>query len=329
MANFLLYGSDESKIRLFIKNQIKTISDVQEKTFVSTDDDQEELMSFIENENFFISNRACIIIGLSSFNLKMRDYLIQYLKNPLDNVWVFITFKSKRDIPPKLESSFNKSEIKVFYPMFENQRAGFIRNILSKDLIKIDSQALNLLLDKTENDEDLMKNVALSISSYMKSQKKNLINISDIKYFLAHTKQENIDSLFEAFLERDLSKALNILHVLLNSKTYDNTYLLISFSFKLLNLLSIINYANTNKMDYDFAMQNMPKGVKYKPLRDKIVSALTYYSKDLITRYLRWISHLDTQIKESSSDIGFILLERLFIMMINRSNTSNYFHEEL
>lgn len=315
MENYLLSGEENGDILQFISNVIKTHPDSEVRRFISKDDSN-SIIDFLNEESLFNPTRICIITCVSDLDLSFTKSLVSYLKESKDNASLIVNCANFK-IPSNLRSSFKNENIHTFYPMYENQRVSFVRSLLAKDRISIETDALNIFLDMCENTKDSMTIAVDQIIAFIKSKGSNSITREHVSTFLSHTRVETVQSLYLAILDRKSETALRILSVLLNSKAYEASIIAIQLNYSFLSLLKV------KEEELESDLKTALSTIKYPKLRFASEKALRYYSKQDIENIMFGLANQDVFLKESDSDIKQIILENLIVNIINKNFVDN------
>ena len=272
---FLFYGENIG-LKKDIRNKIKIGMNEKEVNL--------EFLSFYENEiidnedNFYnsiysgslFSNKKMITInnGTDKIIKFIEDIYIKYPEN-----LILIIFADLLEKKSKLRSFFEKNTTAVCVPCYlDNNRD--LENILTSELkknnITASRESLNLLIDKSNNDRNNLRNEIEKIKAYSLN-KKNL-KIEEIKSIINFAGEYKSDSLVNECLNGNIIQYKKIV-----SELYVNTvnyvFLLRILYNKIQKLLNIKESENNTK-DVDVIINSFKPPIfwKDKPIIKKQLS---------------------------------------------------------
>ena len=218
---FLFYGENIG-LKKDIRNKIKIGMNEKEVNL--------EFLSFYENEiidnedNFYssiysgslFSNKKMITInnGTDKIIKFIEDIYIKYPEN-----LILIIFADLLEKKSKLRSFFEKNTTAVCVPCYlDNNRdlENILTNELKKNNITASRESLNLLIDKSNNDRNNLRNEIEKIKAYSLN-KKNL-KIEEIKSIINFAGEYKSDSLVNECLNGNIIQYKKIV-----SELYVNT----------------------------------------------------------------------------------------------------------
>ena len=272
---FLFYGENIG-LKKDIRNKIKIGMNEKEVNL--------EFLSFYENEiidnedNFYnsiysgslFSNKKMITInnGTDKIIKFIEDIYIKYPEN-----LILIIFADLLEKKSKLRSFFEKNTTAVCVPCYlDNNRD--LENILTSELkknnITASRESLNLLIDKSNNDRNNLRNEIEKIKAYSLN-KKNL-KMEEIKSIINFSGEYKSDSLVNECLNGNIIQYKKIV-----SELYVNTvnyvFLLRILYNKIQKLLNIKESENNTK-DVDVIINSFKPPIfwKDKPIIKKQLS---------------------------------------------------------
>jgi len=149
--------------------------------------------------------------------------LAQFCKNLPDDV-TLVFLSDAVSVDKKLTALIPASERKIFWEMFDSQKKGWVQKYFSDQGMKIDPKAVNILLEMVENNTADLKEACQKLAFYFSIG--DLIKEEDIDNFVYHSKEENVFTLFEKMILKDLSGALEVFSKITLSGDTDLVYLL-------------------------------------------------------------------------------------------------------
>ena len=109
---------------------------------------------------------------------------------------------------------------KVFWELFENQKTGWVQQFFRRQQITIEPEAVALLLELVENNTRQLEIVCSQLALYYGEGAR--IGALDIEQTLSHSKEENVFTLFDRLVLRDLEAGLEVLQKILLSRSDDS-----------------------------------------------------------------------------------------------------------
>jgi len=220
--NLLLLYGENIGLKKDIRNKIKI--DLNKK------EDSIEILSFYESEildnedDFYnsiysgslFSNKKMITInnGTDKILKLIEDIYIKYPEN-----LILIIFSEILEKKSKLRIFFEKSSTAVCVPCYSDNNKSLetiLTNELRKNNITISRESINLLIDKSNNDRNNLRNEIEKIKAYSLN-KKNL-SVEEIKSIANFSGEYKSDSLINECLNGDINQYKKIV-----SELYVNT----------------------------------------------------------------------------------------------------------
>ncbi len=312
---FLFYGQNSELIEETIQKNIKTsftnnIYNYEEAEILS---DKNAFEESIFNKSFFESEKLIIISRVS-------DKILELVKDILekkDEDLKIILKSGVLDKRSKLRSFFEKDNNLVIIPFYEDNHQTLMflaQNFCKEHKIKISTQSINFILEKTKGNRSNLKNELVKIKSL--SQSKSLIEFDDLVKITSSSEDYKISELTDHCLAKNKSKIINILNEN-NSSMEDNILILKSFLHKLKRLKKLKKEIEINK-NPDQAISS------YKPLifwkeKDIVKKQLNCLTIDDIKFYIRKINKLELLIKKNSN-LSSEITNNFIFETITRSN---------
>lgn len=239
---FLLLGSEDGQKQHFIKQLIHAISEregqpPEKAAMYAGEQGIDEAVSLLRTGSLFNPHRLVLYHGAESIkNAEDQALLARYAKAPSSEGTLILLSQENR-VSKKIEGCVPKSQVKIFWEMFENQKEQFVLRYLRDNQRNLDREGLQLLLETVANTTDQLRSSCdLLMSMFPRG---SLITEEHIDAFLFHSKQESVFTLFHAIGRRDLERALEILHTLLALQDVKPFQLVAGISWQLRRLLSV------------------------------------------------------------------------------------------
>tara|TARA_Y100000768_G_scaffold368496_1_gene332552 strand:+ start:1742 stop:2743 length:1002 start_codon:yes stop_codon:yes gene_type:complete len=294
---YLLYGENSELIEEVINRDIKTLFSknlyIYEESEILSDKDNFELSLF--NKSFF-ENEKLIIINRST------DKILELVKNILEKNNSDIKIILKAGILEKksrLRNFFEKSKESFIIPFYEDNHQtlqNLALNFFKTNKIKISTQNINFILEKSKGSRVNLKNELIKIKNF--SQNKTLIEFDDLVKITSSNENYKISELTDQCLAKNRNKTINILNENIAS-TEDNILILKSFLYKLKRLKKLKEEIETKK-NQDQVLSSYKPPIFWKE-KDIIKKQLNCLSVTDIKSFINKINELELIVKKNSN----------------------------
>jgi len=225
----MLLGPEKGQKDQYLDNLKKNLKkkyreDPESHRFYPFENDMSQILSILRNGSLFSAHKMAVILNCEEIkkagDIKM---LAQFCKNMPDDVTLVFQSDSV-SVDKRIVALVPSSEKKIFWEMFDNQKKGWIQKYFSDQGLKIEAKAINILLEMVENNTTDMKEACQKLAFYFSIG--DIIREEDIDNFVYHSKEENVFTLFEKMLLKDLSSTLEVFSKITLSGDTDLVYLL-------------------------------------------------------------------------------------------------------
>ena len=207
---FLLYGSNTGLIDETINSVLKPIFS---KNIYHYDENEvlaeiDEFKEKIFNKSFFEENKLIIISRASD---KILNIIEEIIDNKLKDIKIIIK-SNILEKKSKLRSFFEKNSEMIIVPFYEDNNQTLIslaQNFFKEKKIKISTQSINFIVERSKGDRINLKNELEKISFY--SHKKLSIEFDEIFKLTNLADNYDISDLADQSLAKNKRKTLNIL----------------------------------------------------------------------------------------------------------------------
>lgn len=310
MENFyVFYGSDKSSVQYECDELIKKL---KQDDVVKYDMNQVDLSDVIRDASTvgMFSNEKIIVLEDCSFlgankSDKSIELLEEYLEhyNPF-NVLIFLCYLEKIDSRKKINKLLSKHKVMEVKKKDTNDLKKYVLEYVSSygyELKDVDYflSCVGSALPNIHNELD-------KLMMYQITNK--VISNDDINKVCVFTNEEEIFSLVDAIVAKDMLKSLNLLEGFLN-KSYDEMQIIMLLASQFRFFFQVKRLMNKNKNDGEIA-----KVLGVNPYRVKFtVKKLYSYTENMILGYIQKIAKMDYDIKMGLMDKRLAL--ELFITM--------------
>lgn len=206
---YLLLGPDITAKRQFIQQLYASLSDPETYTYYAPELDIPSLISVLQTESLF--HEHLLVCIQTAERMSDRKSLSLLLSSTFHSRAVLIFLSEEIKVPIFLEKAIPAGNKKIFWEMFVDRRVTWIMQYVERKGGHIEeaaAQTLSQLVTGSPGDfaEVLDSLIALQL---------DLIREEHVDAHIVHSKKETIFSLFEALSEKNLSRAVHILQILL------------------------------------------------------------------------------------------------------------------
>tara|TARA_B100000029_G_scaffold225580_1_gene223377 strand:+ start:2030 stop:3049 length:1020 start_codon:yes stop_codon:yes gene_type:complete len=237
----LLYGENNGLKKdikeIIIKNFKKEKDNIESLSFYEDEilENEENLHNAVFSGSLFSDKKVIMINSATDKIIKQIENLID--KDP-QNI-LLIIFSQILDKKSKLRNLFEKQKNVICIPCYlDNDRdlENIARNELKKGNINLSREAINLIIEKSNEDRENLKNEIEKITSFALNKKK--IEIDEIKSIINFAGEYKSDNLINECLCGNISQFKKILSELYSS-TINQIFLLRVLSNKIQRLLKM------------------------------------------------------------------------------------------
>ena len=199
---------------------------VEESSFYAGETPASEIAAFLFTGSLFSDARIIYIKNVNIFKKADADNLGAYIKNPAENTLVFMTTDETK-AEKALEQAFSGKNKQVFWELFENRKAGWVRNFWLREGFNITDDGIDILLEMIENNTDALRRECSRLMFFLKTAAEPAnepqaggrapirVDAAAVEKYLSHNKTESAFSLFSTIAAGDLAKSLEILRTLI------------------------------------------------------------------------------------------------------------------
>jgi DNA polymerase III subunit delta len=309
---FLLLGPEYGAKEEFVKNVKKTLTRAggegpETHTFYPFETPVNTVVSLLQNGSLFSSRKLVLLHNAET--IKKKDdisLLLDYCKHPSPDA-TFLLLSDEIRVDKKLEGAVGKSNKKIFWEMFENQKESWIVNFFKKKEMRIKPDAAQLILDLVENNTRDLQAACDRLASFLGPGE--TVTEADIEQFIYHSKEENIFTLFDALAERDITLSLEITEKILQSGEATPVQVLGGLSWQFRKLLT---YSRFIEEHYNPEEAFAKIKIRGKRVQQTYKNGRKKYTPDKLEEIILLLSDYDASLREMRPDTHAILLS-LFI----------------
>ncbi len=312
---YLMYGENtgliEETIDKVIKPNFSKNIYIYEETEILADINKFE--EGILNKSFFESDKLIIINRVSD---KILNIIEEIIERNVDDLKIILK-SGILERKSKLRNFFEKNTNTIIVPFYEETNQSlitFTQNYLLKKKIKISTENINLIIEKSKLNRINLKLELDKISNFYLNKK--TINAEDIFKLTNSSESLNISELTDMCLSKNRKKTINIL----NDNTLaieDNIIIIKNFLYKLKRLKKLKkNLEMNNNIETTLTSYKPPIFWKDKNL---IKQQLQSFSSEKLDELIKEVNNLESLVKRNSQ-ISNLLVSNFIIETLNFTN---------
>ncbi len=311
-AVFLLLGPEYGAKEEFVTKVKKGLTssageEPETHTFYPFDTPVNAVVSLLQNGSLFSSRKLVLLHNADS--IKKKDdiaLILDYCKSPSPEA-TFLLLSDEIRVDKKLEAAVGKNNKKMFWEMFENQKESWIVNFFRKKEMRIQPEAVQLILDLVENNTRDLQAACERLASFLGPGK--TVTEADIEQFIYHSKEENIFTLFDALAERDITLSLEVLEKIIQSGEANPVQVIGGLSWQFRKLLTFSRFME----EHYKPEEAFPKiRIRGKRVQQTYKNGRKNYTPDKLEEIITLLSDYDASLREMRPDTHPVLLS-LFV----------------
>ena len=312
---YLLYGPNSGLIEETINNTLKpnfskNLYYYDENEILSNEN---EFKEGILNKSFFDKDKLIIINRGTD---KILDIIKEIIDKKIENLKIII--KSEiLEKKSKLRNFFEKNNNTIVVPFYEDNYQSLLflaQNFFKEKKIKISSQNINFIIERSKGKRINLKNELEKIAIY--NLKKQSINLEEILKLTNLAENYNISDLIDQCLAGNKKKTVQILNEN-NPSSEENILIIKNFLYKLKRLKKLKENLKVNK-NTEIILSSYKPTIFWKD-KEIIKQQLNIWTLKKIKAKIKEINELENQIKKNSQISNLIVNNFIF----NSLNTVN------
>ncbi len=299
--NYCIYGNESLLVKQKIDEAIENFIVNQDDLYISrydaslNDFNLQEVLDdcwtipFLTRYKVVVISNAVFLTGNSTMSENDQQNLIDYLQNPSpDTIFILTGSFEKLDTRKKVVKSLSKNtQVTKCNQLDEQQFQAFVRQSLKNKHIELSNDTLEELLSRLKPDMQGFKNTLDKLILYP-----NEIDKSVIKRLVAKPLDDNVFSLVDAVMRKDLKSAMHIWHDLQVINTDPiGLVSLIGGHFRLLYQVKVLS--NQNLLESEIVST-----LKVHPYRIKLaLKSVRNISNERLSMLILQSANLDQSLK--------------------------------
>lgn len=283
------------------------------RAFASTDE-LPELLSSLRSPGLFSSHILMVLYQAEAvFTAKA---LQDYVADPSDGATLLLLSDETR-ISGNFEKAAKKhipeKARKIFWEMFEDQKERWVQAAFSRRNLRIEEDAVRLLLDLTDNTTSFLEVQIDRIARAV--DRSQVITEEVLEEVLDHTKEESPFGLFDSIVDQKTTKALEDLERLLLQSDTSTTQITAALSWQYRRLHLLRELTSGGIADSSAFSQLQIRGKRNQALFRKALGRL---SAEAVQGGLALIPEYETRLRSTSVALHRGLLQELLHLLLLR-----------
>ncbi len=248
---------------------------LEEYSFYAFETSPAEVVGILQNGSLFGSG-ACVRYRSVEVLKRKEEFalLLKYVEQPVPTA-LLIMESSEVSVAADLKKVAGSANTRVFWEMFENQKQGWLMGYFRRQDVRIDPDAVELLLELVDNNTMDLRMEADRLIGCVGRR----ITADDVDQYVYHAREESIFTLYDAVVAGDLEHALDILAKLVVLS--DSVQILLGLSWQIdrLHLLQTLRDAGTAESGLFAEMKRITgQEVRSKRQQRSLLDAAKRYS---------------------------------------------------
>lgn len=326
------FGERDEQVESIKQLQKKQFGDVDEYLLYASDSKLEDVVAKLQTESLF-DPATCIVLRQAEL-IKKKDeisLLDSWLKSvelkPKEdrNSSILILVSDEISVDAKLSKLVPKENQKIFWELSGARLENWLREYFRKNGFGIEQPAVEEILELVEGNTAALKSECSRF--FVVFEKGHVVTEDDVDKLLAHNREENAFTLFNALCDtsepsqKRLENSLGILEKILLSKTNNSVVLIAGLAscFRKLQLWHSIHIGNYNP-------DLKSSGFTSKKQISQYTRAAQIWNFGQTTAITALISKADMEIRSGGQNVQKTLLSLLLyeIVMKNGARISAY-----
>lgn len=289
--------------------------DLEEHTFYAFDTPSESVVALLQNGSLFGS--GTIVRYRAVEHLKRKDEyepLQRYAENPGASA-LLILESSEVSVAKGVEQAAGPKNKRVFWEMFDNQKHGWLEGYFRRNKVKIEPEAVELMLELVQNNTMELRQEADRLISFVG----DTITVEEVDRYIYHAREESVFSLFDALMAHDLDHALDILGKLMAENEAVQILLGLSWQLDRLYHLQMLRAAGLPDGELFAELARVTgRRVNSKRAQKNLLSALRAYGRLDSERILVLTGEVDALLRTVPAGYHRGLMEQFLYSVVVR-----------
>jgi DNA polymerase III subunit delta len=281
--------------------------------FYPFETDPNQVVALLRNGALFSAHRLVIYDQVEQLKRKDEvERLVAYIQRPADDATLVLLSESIQ-IDKRLDRAIPKQAKRIFWEMFDNQKAGWVKRFFQQRDMRIEDDAAQMLLELVENNtRDLGRecgNLALFLGPG------HTVTEEDVESFMYHSKEENVFTLFDRMGSGDFEGSLEVLQKILRSGESGGVQLLAGLVWQFRRLRV---FQRLRREQYSVQEACGKAGIRGKRNQRTYTAAASHYMLPDLERIIVLMARYDALLRTVRAEVEPLLLQMFLYYCVVR-----------
>jgi DNA polymerase-3 subunit delta len=195
-------------------------SKAEEFSYYAGETPAAEIRDAILNGSLFAEKRIFFIKNADAFKKKEDTDALASALASLPPFTAAVLVSGETRIAKALEDAVPRGNKQIFWELFENEKAEWVRSFFRNSGYRIDEDAVQTILEMVENNTAALRKECTQLCRFLEGGESNnrILDAALAEEWLSHTREESAFTLFSRIARKDLARSLESLHALLGAK---------------------------------------------------------------------------------------------------------------
>lgn len=218
---------------------------IEEYSYYAFETSPADVVAILRNGSLFGSAVVVRYRGVEALKRKEDTAILaEYAKHP-SPAGLLIMESSEVGVHESLKKVAGAANTRIFWEMFENQKQGWLMSHFRRMDVRIEADAVELLLELVDNNTMDLRMEADRLVACVGNE----ITYEDVDQYVYHAREESVFTLSDAVLSRDLEHSLDILSKLIVLTDPVQILLGLSWQFERLHHLQLLRSSGVAEKD--------------------------------------------------------------------------------
>lgn len=329
------FGERDEQVENIKKQQKKQFGDIDEYLLYASDSKIEDVVAKLQTESLFVP-ATCIVLRQAEL-LKKKDEILlleSWLKSVESkpakdkNASILILVSDEISVDAKLSKLVPKENQKIFWELSGIRLESWLQDYFRKNGYIIEQPAVEEILELVEGNTAALKSECSRF--FIVFEKGHVVTEDDVDKLLAHNREENAFTLFNALCDisenapKRLENSLGILEKILLSKANNSVVLIAGLAscFRKLQLWHSIHIGN-------YSPDLRASGFTSKKQISQYTRAAQIWNFSQSVAITALISKVDVEIRSGGQNVQKTFLSLLLYEIVMKKGASISLYDDL
>lgn len=271
------------------------------------------LLQSISNPSLFSQRRLALYYGVEQLGAKADiKALAEFIRNmPADLCLVMLSDEVGAD--KALKDACGERGVKVFWEMYEDRKEEWIRSFFRRQGIKIQEDAVGLLLELVENNSEALGQECSRLAAFIGQGQS--VDEALVANYITHNRSEDAFSLFARIAESGFPEALGVLNKILETKEGEPIGILAGLAWSFRRLETYLELLGSGMAADDAALRS---GLRSKTLKAQYQKAGRRFNLEACRRVQALIVATDEALRSGQANMELCLLHSFLYCVMEK-----------